>query len=77
MLQNEYLIAKIGVDTEEKELSKVCRSKRYYPPPVINLALATQGSALDACQAERALDSRSEKLRKRQGRPKRRSRIRG
>ena len=27
------MVAKIGVDTEENELSKVCRSKRAIPPP--------------------------------------------
>ena len=41
MLQNEYLVAKIGVDTAEDELSKVCRSKQAIPTPVINLALIT------------------------------------
>ena len=33
MLQNEYLDAKIGFDTEENELSKVCRSKQAIPHP--------------------------------------------
>ena len=28
MLQNEYLVAKISVDTAENEPSKVCRSKQ-------------------------------------------------
>ena len=28
-----YLVVKIGVDTAENELSKVCRSKQAMPPP--------------------------------------------
>ena len=33
MLQNEYLVAKIGVDTAENEPFKVCRSKQAPPTP--------------------------------------------
>ena len=33
MLKNAYLDAKIGVDTEENELSKVCRSKQAKTHP--------------------------------------------
>ena len=33
MLQNEYLLAKFGIDTAENELSKVCRSKEAIPTP--------------------------------------------
>ena len=33
MLQNEDLDSKIGVDTAENELSKVCRSKQAIPTP--------------------------------------------
>ena len=39
MLKNAHLVANIGVDTAESELSKVCRSKQAIPTPVINLAL--------------------------------------
>ena len=39
MLQNEYLVAKIGVDTEENELSKVCRSKQAKTNPRSNFWL--------------------------------------
>ena len=33
MLKHEYLVANIGVDTAENELSKVCRSKQAIPTP--------------------------------------------
>ena len=33
MLQNRCLVAKIGVDTAENELPKVCRSEQAIPTP--------------------------------------------
>ena len=40
MLKTEYLVAKIGVDRAEIELSEVCRSKHAIPTlTVINAAL--------------------------------------
>ena len=33
MLKNEDLFAKIGVDTAESKLSRVCRSKQAIPTP--------------------------------------------
>ena len=41
MLQNEALVAKIGFDTAENELSKVCRYQPSTPPTVISSALGT------------------------------------
>ena len=41
MLENEYLDAKIGLDTEENEPSKVCRYQPTTPPTVICTALVT------------------------------------
>ena len=43
MLHNEYLDAKIGLDTEENEPSKVCRYQPATPPTVIYAALPTPG----------------------------------
>ena len=40
--KNEYLVAKIGLDTAENEPSKVCRYQHtYHPPWVISSALWT------------------------------------
>ena len=40
-LSKEYLLAKCGFDTDENELSKVCRRKQAIPfTPAINLALS-------------------------------------
>ena len=39
MLQNEYLDAKIGFDTEENELSKVSQGSRFFSSPVLGKIL--------------------------------------
>ena len=41
MLNDEYLVGKIGLDTEENEPSKVCRYQPTTPPTVIYTALIT------------------------------------
>ena len=45
MLKNEYLDAKIGLDTEENEPSKVCRYQPTTPPTVICTALLAPAHA--------------------------------